>query len=70
MSKPIWMFRESNICKGCRHSKDRFKESCYCTMYGIIITYGKSKCKGYDPFRKDDKDDKDDEDDRKNQAAG
>ena len=64
MSKPIWMIRETNICKTCNHSKDRFKESCYCTMYGIIVTYGKNKCKGYDPFRKDDKKD------GKNQAAG
>ena len=64
MSKPIWMIKESNICKTCRNSKDRFKESCYCTMYGIIVTYGKSKCKGYDPFRKDDKED------GKDQAAG
>ena len=57
MSKPIWMIRETNICKTCNHSKDRFKESCYCTMYGIIVTYGKSKCKGYEPYRKDDKKD-------------
>ena len=64
MSRPIWMIKESNICKACSHSKDRFKESCYCTMYGIIVTYGKSKCKGYDPFRKDDKEN------GKDQAAG
>ena len=64
MSKPIWMIRETNICKTCSNSKDRFKESCYCTMYGIIVTYGKSKCKEYDPFRKDDKED------GKDQAAG
>ena len=57
MSKQIRIIRDSNICKVCSHSKDRFKESCYCTMYGIIVTYGKSKCKGYDPFRKDDKKD-------------
>ena len=53
MSKLIWIIRESNICKTCSNSKDRFKESCYCTMYGIIVTYGKNKCKGYEPFRKD-----------------
>ena len=64
MSKPIWMIRETNICKTCSHSKDRFKESCYCTMYGIIVTYGKKKCKGYEPCRKDDKKD------GKDQAAG
>ena len=58
MSKPIWIIRESNICKNCSNSKDRFKESCYRTMYGIIVTYGKSKCKGYDPFRKDKEEEK------------
>ena len=57
MSKPIWMIRETNICKTCSHSKDRFKESCYCTMYGIIVTYGKSKCKGYEPYHKKEEED-------------
>ena len=57
MGRPIWIINNTNICKTGLHSKDRFKESCYCTMYGIIVTYGKSKCKGYKPFRKDDKED-------------
>ena len=58
MGSPIWIVNNKNICKACRHSKDRFKESCYCTMYGIIVTYRKSKCKGYEPCRKDDKNEK------------
>ena len=64
MSRPIWLINDKNICKTCQNSKDRFKESCYCTQYGIIVTYGKGKCKGYDPFRKDDKEN------GKDQAAG
>ena len=31
----------ANRCKKCKHAKDRYGESCYCTQYGIIITYGK-----------------------------
>lgn len=57
MSRPIWIIKDSNICKTCQHSKDRFKESCYCTMYGIIVAYGKSKCKGYEPCHKKDEED-------------
>ena len=48
MGSPIWIVNNKNICKACRHSKDRFKESCYCTMYGIIISYGKKKCNSYE----------------------
>lgn len=56
MSKPIWMIRDNNICKACQNGKDRFKEACYCTLYGIIVTYGKTKCKGYKPYpKKEDK---------------
>ena len=40
-----------NICNICRYAKDRFRESCYCTMYGIIISFGKVKCKGYEQVR-------------------
>lgn len=57
MSNPIWMLKDSNICKTCSHSKDRFKESCYCTMYGFILTNGKRKCKGYEPCHKKDEED-------------
>ena len=56
MSRPIWIIEDSNICKTCQHSKNRFKESCYCTMYGIIVTYGKRKCKDYEQIRKQESD--------------
>ena len=46
------MICDVNICKICRNAKDRFRESCYCVQYGIIVTYGKSKCKGYKPMTK------------------
>ena len=45
-------YRELNKCRSCLNAKDRFKESCYCIKYGIIITYGKGKCKGYEPALK------------------
>lgn len=40
-----------NVCKSCANAKDRFGESCYCIKYGIIITYGKAKCKGHEQVR-------------------
>ena len=55
MSTPIWIINNTNICKTCQNSKDRYKESCFCTQYGIIVTYGKTKCKGYTPHQKKDK---------------
>ena len=42
----------SNICKTCRNAKDKYKEACFCTQYGIIIGYGKEKCKGYKSYPK------------------
>ena len=47
-----WNINSSNICKTCRNAKDRYKESCFCTQYGIIVTYGKEKCKGYKSYPK------------------
>lgn len=52
MSRPIWLIGEKNICKTCRNAKDRYKEACFCTQYGIIVSYGKTNCKGYDPYTK------------------
>ena len=52
MSTLFHVINRTNLCKGCEYAKDRFRESCYCTMYGIIITYGKEKCKGYEPMKK------------------
>ena len=47
-----WHIKSSNICKTCQNGKDRYKESCFCTQYGIIVTYGKEKCKGYKSYPK------------------
>lgn len=55
MSRPIWIIKDNNICKTCQNGKDRFRESCFCTQYGIIITYGKTKYKGYNPYPKKEK---------------
>ena len=53
MSKLFYVINNPvNLCKGCQHSKDRFRENCYCVQYGIIISYGKKACKGYKPMRK------------------
>ena len=41
-----------NICNSCKWSKDRFRESCYCTMFGIIISYGRADCRGYEQIQK------------------
>ena len=45
-------FREQNKCLHCLNAKDRYGNSCYCIKYGIIITYGKGRCKGYDQAKK------------------
>ena len=39
---------EEAICMKCRFARDRFRESCYCTKYGIIIGYSKKECRGYE----------------------
>lgn len=38
-------------CKGCAYARDRFGDSCFCVLYGIIIGYGKGACKGFDEIR-------------------
>ena len=43
-----YLIPKKNICQSCRNAKDKFRESCYCVQYGIIVTYGKTKCKGYE----------------------
>ena len=35
-------------CMRCRNARDRFGESCYCTLYGIIIGYSKESCRGFE----------------------
>lgn len=52
MSRPIWLINDRNICKTCQNGKDRYKDACFCTCYGIIISYGKTACKGYNPYPK------------------
>ena len=36
------------LCMKCEHAKQRFRESCYCTKYGIIIGYSKTICGGFE----------------------
>ena len=35
------------VCKKCAHGKSRTRDSCYCTLYGIIIGYSKIRCDGF-----------------------
>ena len=42
--KPI---EKDGACLDCEYAKQKFRESCYCTQYGIIIGYSKRECKGY-----------------------
>ena len=39
--------RQKEVCKDCANSQKRFGDSCYCTLYGIIIGYSKTECKGW-----------------------
>ena len=43
-----------DVCRDCRHAKDKGRDSCYCTKYGIIIGYSKIYCVSYEPGRGDD----------------
>ena len=36
------------ICRNCRHARDRFGGSCYCIKYGYIIGFSKKECRGYE----------------------
>jgi hypothetical protein len=49
-------YSRGTLCKECRHGKDRFRESCYCVKYGIMIGYGKRECEGYDKQVQEQKD--------------
>ena len=35
-------------CKSCVYARDRWRDSCYCTRYGVILYHGKRMCKGYE----------------------
>lgn len=52
MSSLFYSIKENNVCRMCRHEKDRFKDACFCTQYGIIVSYGKTACKAYKPKQK------------------
>lgn len=36
------------ICTECAHARDKFGESCFCVLYGIIIGYSKTECRGFE----------------------
>ena len=38
---------EDHDCRNCKHGKDRFKDSCYCTYYGYIRSRPKKDCWGW-----------------------
>lgn len=38
---------EREICRTCEHAKERFGDSCYCTLYGMIIGFSKHECRGW-----------------------
>jgi hypothetical protein len=42
--KPI---TPDSVCANCAYAKQKFRESCYCTHYGITIGYGKIDCRGW-----------------------
>ena len=41
-------FHKEQVCRACDHAKQKFGESCYCTLYGIIIGYSKRECRGFE----------------------
>lgn len=42
---------QQTLCDRCQWAKDkcvsRWAKACYCTQYGIIISYPKERCKGF-----------------------
>lgn len=36
------------LCPKCEHARQKFRESCFCTQYGIIIGYSKTICGGFE----------------------
>ena len=61
MDVPIWIISAGNICKICQHGKDRYKEACFCDLYGVMVSYGKTKCKGFCCYSKKNKESEDEE---------
>lgn len=44
----IYKLPQRKVCMECKHGKQRSGESCYCTLYGIIIGYSKTQCEGFE----------------------
>ena len=42
--KPI---EKDGACLDCYYARQKFRESCYCIRFGIIIGYSKKECSGY-----------------------
>lgn len=42
-----YMPQQKKVCMECKYGKQRTCESCFCTLYGIIIGYSKTNCEGY-----------------------
>lgn len=36
------------VCTKCAYGKRRCGDSCYCVLYGIIIGYSKTSCRGFE----------------------
>lgn len=34
------------ICAGCKWAKDKQGAACYCVLYGYVVGYPKTKCRG------------------------
>jgi hypothetical protein len=51
--------RMDNDCRNCKHAKDKFHDSCYCTYYGYIRSKPKKDCWGWEQrTEKDNKEEK------------
>ena len=36
------------LCRSCVYAMDRWRESCYCTRFGIILYHVKRRCTSYE----------------------
>ena len=39
--------KPDKVCPSCEYAKKKHGESCYCVLYGIIIGYSKTSCRGW-----------------------
>ena len=51
MNKVYYQQDSVNVCKTCEHAKDKFRNACYCKLYGIIVSHGKRECEYYEQVR-------------------